>query len=161
MATNRRNKPVATVKLTDEQVIEIVRVLGRFKARDIAPDGTVREISALDQPALAPLVMRVAELRVVALAENRSLYLSTRAAYATSTHGTGTIAAMRLCVSDRAQLLGHTPIMQKVAGGFQVECCACGATGAAHDDFIGAVFNLQCGTTAALGAALTADKVTP
>lgn len=141
----KSNSKPATVKLIDEQVTEIVRVLGRFKAKDISTDGSVREIAALDQPALASLVARVAEIRVVALAENRSAYLAAR--------GGGAITAWHL-VHDRARLLGHMPMTQAVADGFSAECAACGATGGAHDDFVGAIFHLQCGTTQALASAL-------
>ncbi len=147
-------KHPATVKLTDDEVTEIVRVLGRFKAKDIAPDGTLREIAALDQPALAPIVARSEAILVTRLADTRSLYLHARSAWNTSTHGDGPSRAMRLAVHDRARLLGHTPMIQIAGATFQAECPQCGATGSAYDDFAGAIFHLKCGTAADLATAL-------
>lgn len=155
------SKP-ATVKLTDDQVTEIVRVLGRFKAKDIAPDGTVREISALDQPALASIVARHAQIELVQRADLRSEYLAAWLRWNRSTREDEAENAARDCRSVALALtrkLGHTALHQAAHTGIAFECSTCSASGNAHHDLTGAVFHMKCGTAADLGAAL-AGKVT-
>lgn len=164
MAANRSSKPPVTVKLTDEAVTAIVDALGRFRAKDIAPDGTVHEISALDQPALVPIVARHAEIELVQRADLRSEYLAAWSRWNTSTTETAAENAARDCrVTARALTvkLGHNAQMQAAHTGLAFECSRCGASGNAHHDLTGAVFHVKCGASAAIAEGAARSKVTP
>lgn len=155
MAANRSPKPPATVKFTDADVIAIIDGLRFYRRKTTNADGSVREIAALDEPALAPIVARREAIRTAALAEARMRYLSARSAWNTSKHGDASSREMRMAVYDCARLLGHSPLVQIAGASFQAECPTCGASGSAYTDLVGVIFTFKCGTTADLVVALS------
>lgn len=145
-------KAPITVKLTDADVIAIVDDLRFYRRKTINTDGSVREIAALDEPALASIVQRREAIRTAALADVRSNYLHWRSkwnAAQNQSQADGPLREMRMAVHDHARLLGHSPLIQIAGASFQAECPACGASGSAYTDLVGVIFSFKCGTPTA------------
>lgn len=140
MSTSKRTGKLATVKLTDDDVIAIVEGLNLYECRPRA----VRDEGVTTLPALGPLVSRYDEIMLIKRANLRSEYLAAQTRMR-MIHAHGTLAAdsrQAIESADKlAALLGHVALKQ----GVNYECSRCGASGRAEADLNGPVFHLRCG----------------